>query len=133
MTRSTLTPPAGRYGPPTGSRTSRRVWIVVGVVVALGLLAFVTRGVLANPVHWQDYGYKVVDDGHIRVTFEVTKPKGATATCTVQALSASFGQVGVQTVTVPPGPEPTVRMTVEVRTAEPAVSGTVQSCTRTNG
>jgi hypothetical protein len=132
VSQPTLTPPAGRYGPAARSHTARRVWIVVGVVVVLGILAFVTRGLLANPVHWQDYGYKVVDDGHIRVTFDVTKPKGATATCTVQALSGSFGQVGVQTVTVPPGSESTVRMTVEIRTAEPAVTGTVQSCARTD-
>jgi hypothetical protein len=130
VTQPTLTPPAGRYGPAAPSRTARRVWIVVGAVVVLGLLAFVTRGLLANPVHWQDYGYKVVDGGHIRVTFDVTKPKDEAATCTVQALNDSFGQVGVQTVTVPPGKDSTVRMTVEIATAEPAVTGTVQSCAR---
>ena len=133
MTPPALSPPAGRYGAAAPSRTVRRIWIVVGVVVVLAVLAFVTRGLLSNPVHWQDYGYKVVDAGHIRVTFDVTRPKGATATCTVEALSESFGQVGVQTVTVPPGQESTVRMTVEIRTAEPAVTGTVRSCSRTSG
>jgi hypothetical protein len=129
----TPTPPAGRYGPAAPSRTARRAWIATGVVVAVGLLALVTHGLLANPVSWDDYGYKIVDDGHIRVTFDVTRPKGMTATCTVQALSESFGQVGVQTVTVPPGKDSTVRLTVDVQTAEPAVSGTVQGCERAGG
>jgi hypothetical protein len=133
VTQPTPTPPAGRYGPAAPSRTARRAWIAVGAVVVVGVLALVTHGLLANPVSWNDYGYKVVDAGHIRITFDVTKPKGATATCTVQALSDSFGQVGVQTVTIPPGADSTVRMTVEVATAEPAVTGTVQTCSRTDG
>jgi len=126
------TPPAGRYEPvPDARRTMRRrVWIAVGVVVALGLLAFVTRGVLANPVHWQDYGYKVVDDAHVTVTFDVTKPRASTVRCTAQALSESFGQVGVRTVTVGPAQTSTVRVTVDVQTAETAVSGTVKTCVK---
>ena len=126
------TPPAGRYEPVPDGRGARRrrAWVVVGVVLALGLLAFVTRGVLANPVHWQDYGFKVVDDGHVTVTFDVTKPRSATARCTVQALSESFAQVGVRTVTVGPAQTSTTRVTVDVQTAETAVSGTVKSCTK---
>lgn len=135
MTQPTLRPPAGRYGPEPDarSRVRRRVWIAVGVLVAVGLLAFVTRGLLANPVHWSDYGYKVVDDGHVQVTFDVTKPRGTAATCTVQALSQSFAQVGVQSVTVPAGGESTVRLTVDVATAERAVTGNVATCARADG
>ncbi len=62
------------------------------------------------------------------MTFEVTKPKEATVTCTVTALSESYAEVGVRTVEVGPADAATRRVTVTVQTTELAVTGVVDSC-----
>ena len=62
------------------------------------------------------------------MTFEVTKPRESTVTCTVTALSESYAQVGVRTVEVGPSDAATRRVTVTVQTTELAVTGTVESC-----
>jgi hypothetical protein len=128
-----LRPPAGRYGPEPTARTRR--WRVVGLVAlvaaVIGALAWVGGGVLRDPVQWRDVGYDVVDDTSIEVTFDVTKDPAASATCRVEALSKSYAQVGVADVAVGPSSsaQRTQRVTVDVPTAERAVTGVVKECT----
>ena len=123
-------PPAGRYGPEPTTRL--RVWCIAGLVAlvlaAAAVLTWVAIGQFGSKVSWQDAGYHVTDATSIQVTFQVTKPAGATVTCQVEALSQSFAQVGIQAVTVGPGTTSTETVSVTVPTSERAVTGTVDSC-----
>ena len=123
-------PPAGRYGPePTEStRRLQRLGLAVLVVAAMVLLAWVGSGVLRDPVIWKDIGYRVDGPSSTEITFEVTTPVGESATCRVQALSASYAQVGVLDVPVPATDHRTRRVTVTIPTVETAVTAVVQGC-----
>ncbi|AEE47068.1 DUF4307 domain-containing protein [Cellulomonas fimi] len=124
-------PPAGRYGPEPTSRsvTLRRAGLVALGVLAAVVLAWVTIGVLREPVQWKDVGFRVDGPTSTQVTFEVTKDPALAVTCQVQALSESYAQVGVRSVDVGPAEVRTQRVTVPVRTSELAVSGVVVGCT----
>lgn len=130
MSTPLTTPPAGRYGPAPTVRTLwwRRAGLVVLVLAALGVLAWVGLFMLRDPVQWRDVGYHVNGATSIDVTFDVTKSPSASATCHVHALSQTFAEVGVQDVPVGPGTTSTQRLTVTLPTSERAVTGTVVSC-----
>lgn len=131
MTESPTTrPPAGRYGPEPTARSARRarLGLVVAGVLGVALVVWVGLNLAGQPVSWKDVGFHVEDSRAIEVTFEVTKPRESTVTCTVTALSESYGQVGVRSVEVGPADEATRRVTVTVQTTELAVSGTVEPC-----
>ncbi|MBO0922253.1 DUF4307 domain-containing protein [Cellulomonas sp. zg-ZUI222] len=123
-------PPVGRYGPePTdATRRLQRVALAALVVGAMLLLGWIGSGVLRDPVQWQDVGYRVDGPGSTEITFDVTTAVGTGATCRVQALAASYAQVGVLDVDVPPAETRTRRVTVTVPTVELAVTGVVQGC-----
>ncbi|MBO0901628.1 DUF4307 domain-containing protein [Cellulomonas sp. zg-ZUI22] len=123
-------PPVGRYGPePTdATRRLQRVVLAALVVGAMLLLGWIGSGVLRDPVQWQDVGYRVDGPGSTEITFDVTTAVGTGATCRVQALAASYAQVGVLDVDVPPAETRTRRVTVTVPTVELAVTGVVQGC-----
>jgi hypothetical protein len=96
--------------------------VAVAVAVWLGL------GTAATPVTWQQVGF-TVGDGAVEVVADITRPDPSVAvTCRVEALSRSHAQVGVVEVDVPAGADRTVRLTATVRTAEPAVTGVVETC-----
>ena len=130
MSSAPARPPAGRYGPEPTSRTrlAARLGLAALVLAALAVLTWVGIGTLRDPVQWRDVGYHVRGATSIDVTFDVTKDPAATATCRVEALSASYVQVGVTDVEVAPGTTSTQRVTVTIPTAETAVTGTVRSC-----
>ncbi|UZN04347.1 DUF4307 domain-containing protein [Cellulomonas sp. S1-8] len=123
-------PPAGRYGPePTaGTRRLQRLGLASLVVVAMLVLGWIGSGVLRDPVQWQDVGYRVDGPSSTEVTFDVTSAVGTAVTCRVQALSASYAQVGVRDVPVPAAQTRTRRVTVTVPTVELAVTGVVDDC-----
>ncbi len=124
-------PPAGRYGPePTdGTRRLQRLGLAALVVAVMLVLGWTGSGVLRDPVQWQDVGYRVDGPGATQVTFDVTSDVGTSASCRVQALSASYAQVGVLDVPVPAADHRTRRVTVTIPTVELAVTATVQGCT----
>ncbi|MEZ0447956.1 DUF4307 domain-containing protein [Cellulomonas sp. ICMP 17802] len=123
-------PPAGRYGPEPTERSARRgrLGLVVAAVVGVAVVIWIGLNMAGQPVSWKDVGFAVDGSRSIDVTFEVTKPKEATVTCTVTALSESYGEVGVRTVDVGPADTATRRVTATVQTTELAVSGTVERC-----
>lgn len=130
--------PAGRYGTaPTRPSPRRRARQVAALVVAVLVLAvfavWMARGVLGDPVQWKTVGFHVADETSTDVTFDVTKDPRATVTCRVQALSESYGEVGVRSVEVGPAEERTQRVTATVRTTGLAVSATVLGCEPTEG
>jgi hypothetical protein len=124
------TPPAGRYGPAPTVRVVawRRAALVVLVLAALGVLAWIGIHTLRDPVQWRDVGYHVNGATSVDVTFDVTKSPSASATCHIHALSQTFAEVGVQDVPVGPGTTSTQRLTVTLPTSELAVTGTVVAC-----
>jgi hypothetical protein len=124
-------PPAGRYGPEPTARSARRgrLGLVLAGVLGVALVVWVGLNLAGQPVSWKDVGFHVEGPRAIEVTFEVTKPKESTVTCTVSALSESYAQVGVRTVEVGPADSATRRVTATVQTTELAVTGTVEPCT----
>ena len=131
MTESSTTrPPAGRYGPEPTARSARRgrIFLVVAAVVGVAVVVWIGLGMAGKPVSYKDVGFKVDGSQSVDVTFEVTKPKESTVTCTLTALSESYAEVGVRTVTVGPADEASQRVTATVQTTELAVSGTVDRC-----
>lgn len=121
------TPPPGRYG---GARRQldRRTWVAVVVVAAVLVAAWSAWAALRDDVQWKDVGFHVDGTTAVDVTFDVTKPREATVTCTVQALAESYAQVGVRTVEVGPADTATQRLRVRVATTQQAVTGVVESC-----
>ena len=123
-------PPAGRYGPEPTARSARRgrIGIVVAAVVGIAVVVWIGLAMAGQPVSYKDVGYHVDGSRSVDVTFEVTKPKESTVSCTVTALSESYAEVGVRTVEVGPADSATRRVTVPVQTTELAVTGIVESC-----
>jgi flagellar basal body-associated protein FliL len=118
-----------RYGRGRPGR-GKIVAVVVAVLVlaaAVGWFAYASIAGAASATG-TDVGFHVVDDGTIQVTFDVTKPKKSSATCTVQALDPSFATVGTLQVTIGPAGTGTVRRTVTLRTTNRATAGEVTTC-----
>ena len=121
--------PQDRYGAPR-KRLPRRVQLSLAVGAIVLAVAFAAWLAYANqePVAWSDRAYTVVDDSTTTVTFEVTMDPGTTAVCTVRALNAGFGEVGLVDVVVGPSTQHTVRAVATIPTSEKAVTGTVKAC-----
>jgi hypothetical protein len=125
--------PVDRYGRAT-SPVRRRLGIVVLVAVvaaAVGWFGWAAYSGRQSAVG-TDVGFAVVDDGTVRVTFDVTKPKDASASCTVEALDSGFAVVGTVRVPVGPAEHDVVRTTATVRTTNRATAGRVTGCSITH-
>lgn len=121
-----------RYG--RGRDTTRRtrtIAIVAGAVGLVVVIAWVVWGGLLGPdasLESRDIGYEIVDDGLVRVKFEVTADAGSDVGCAVQALNESFTVVGWKVVALPASNQRTRSFTEDVRTTELAVSGLIYRC-----
>ena len=127
---ATPRPPEGRYGAPPSARRrtlARAGTAALGAVAVAGAV-WVGVGAGSPAVRWEDVGYVVRGPDRVDVTFRVVKDPGATATCTVTALSQSYAEVGVVTTTVGPADGRVVEQTVPVATQELAVTGVVDRC-----
>jgi len=121
--------PQDRYGAPRKRLPRRlRIGLAVGAIVVAVMLAAWLAFANREPVAWSDQAYKVVDDTTTTVVFEVTMAPGTTAVCTVRALNARFGEVGLVDVAVGPSRQRAVRATATIPTSEKAVTGTVKAC-----
>lgn len=131
--RTPGTPPSGRYGEPGPARrrtAHRRLVAAVAVLLAAGVAYAVWFGVEArDQATFRSQGYEVVDDTRVEVTFSVTKPKGGTADCQVEALSSGSAQVGLITVPVGPSDETAVTVRAVLVTSERATTGQPVACT----
>ena len=118
-----------RYGR-AGSRTRRTVVIAAVAVLVAGALAWFAWAAWSgrSSATGSDVGFVVVDDGTVRVTYDVTKPKDRTATCTIEALDSGFAVVGTVQVQVDRSSRDVVRQTSTVRTTNRATTGRVVAC-----
>ena len=129
------TPPAGRYGrsparTPGSAPTTRAkvgLWALgvaaVAVAVWLGLVA------ARSPVTWDDVGFTVQGADGVEVVFDVNRADPSVPVqCRLQALNQQFAQVGVLVVDIAPSTDAQQRFRSTVATAEPAVTGVVESC-----
>lgn len=104
---------------------------MIGGVLAVFTLVFgswVAVNQLRPGVSTQEVGFVVHDEQTIDVIFDITMPVGAQAHCTIEALDARFGQVGLLDTDIGPMPDQVNRITIEVTTSAPAVTGVVRSC-----
>jgi hypothetical protein len=60
--------------------------------------------------------------------FEITKPRTATAICTLESLNEQFGQVGFKEIEIGTQPTDTVRLSVSINTTELATTALVDEC-----
>jgi hypothetical protein len=120
---------ADRYGRPS-SWGRRAVLVGALVVVVVGALVWFAWAAWSGRASatGTDVGFVVVDNGSVRVTYDVTKPKDRTATCTIEALDSGFSVVGTVRVQVRRSTHDVVRQTSTVRTTNRATTGRVVSC-----
>ncbi|MDI1460445.1 DUF4307 domain-containing protein [Catellatospora sp. KI3] len=125
--------PAGRYGRRRERRSMPRTAVVA--------LAAVTA-VAMSAVGWQlfraygdgDYSASVtrftdMADDQVVITILVRMPADGTATCTLRARNAAGVQVGIEDVTVSPGPDPArTQVTHRLVTSGRPVTGEVKGC-----
>lgn len=126
---------AQRYGTTTSPR-ARWAWrLGIGVAAAVGLAVAIWVALVfaIQDVRWDTIGYKVHDASSTDVTFDIIMDPGTVATCRVQALSASYAQVGVADVVVGPSEYRVTRYVESIPTAEEAVTALVDTCTVPDG
>ncbi|WP_156251764.1 DUF4307 domain-containing protein [Pseudactinotalea terrae] len=121
--------PAGRYGekPARPGGSLRVAAVVVGLVAAVGL-GWVAWGMMQPSAEGEVGLFTAVDDGHVELVLEVTRPVGATAVCTIEALGGGFGQVGIVDVEVEPADSQVSRVALTMATTERASIAMVRSC-----
>jgi hypothetical protein len=126
-----------RYGRTPGRR---RRGVVIAILVAVAVLGAAIAWVFwvglltpASTIDNQDVGYHRVDDTTLQITEQLSTDPGTALTCTFEGLNTRFAIVGWKVVDIPPSTERLRHVTVEIRTSERAVTGTVGSCWRTKG
>ncbi|MGO4583082.1 DUF4307 domain-containing protein [Arthrobacter sp. 2RAF6] len=128
---------ANRYGSQKrafGGKTKRIIVIAV-LLVAIGLLFWVTTSSSQSSVSFKDIGYSTTDATQLSVDFQVTKNPDATAKCAVKAMDSKFAVVGWKVVEIGPnapkagadGGQTTAQRTT-LRTESEAVSAVVDNC-----
>jgi Domain of unknown function (DUF4307) len=118
-----------RYGATRrGPRRAVLRWLAAGAlavaVVVAGLLWAASRPDAEATVTAIRFGAA----DHVDVTFEVRKPRDATAVCVVRARDASGAQTGYEQVRVGPARGSVVTVTHRLATKARAVTGEVPGC-----
>ena len=118
-----------RYGvPDPRARRRRRMLLLVAGLIAV--LAFVVLAVVSTdePIRTDEASFRLVDDTAVEVDYIVHMDPGTRAECTVLALNARFGQVGVAHQEIGPMEHRSTGVTTRVVTTEPATGARIASC-----
>lgn len=108
-----------------------RRWWVIGVLGIGAMIALVTWfGLSASVgrVTYQTSSYAVRDNTAVEVAYGVQRPANTAVDCTIKAMDARYGAVGLLDVHIPAGPETNVVRADTVRTVALAVTGVVDTC-----
>jgi len=128
--------PTGRYGrrrDPAWQRRRRWLALALGALVVLagvGIAVKLYRQYTLAPYQVRIISVTGLTDTSVTVTFEVTKPAGQGASCTILGHTRDGLEVGHAEITVPPGnpDETTVKVTYTLTTSKRAVTGEVPGC-----
>jgi hypothetical protein len=95
----TPTVPEGRYGGGTDAdaradRTLRRIAIVLGALLAIGIGYFAWHSLTAGKISAQVVAFKAVSDQSLEIHLEVHKGANTVAVCTVRSQDADHNEVG---------------------------------------
>jgi hypothetical protein len=123
---------ASRYGR-TRSRSRRNRWLFltaaaafVAVFVAWVLWAGLDQD--TSSLEATDTGYTIVDQHHVRLTFEINVAPGTPVTCALEALDEQFAVIGWKVVSYPGTGQRLTTHTETVRTTERANTGLIYRC-----
>jgi Domain of unknown function (DUF4307) len=112
-------------------RSPRWLPVLLFAVVLLAGLAVALVGYRnfgPRPIESEQTGFRVLDDGSVRVTFQVVRDEPQRpAVCIVRARSADGDETGRKEVLVEPGPRSVAAETV-LRTSRRPVTGEVFGC-----
>jgi hypothetical protein len=104
------------------------VLLAVVVLTTLGLAIVGFRNLGSPPIEGRQTAYQVIDDGSVRITFQVVREQPhRPAVCIVRARSRDGDETGRKEVLVPPG-EGSVLATTLLRTSRRPVTGEVFGC-----
>jgi hypothetical protein len=119
---------ASRYG--HKPKRSKRYWLWISVVgiVLMAFGALIATIANFNPVQSKDIGFAVKDATQVVLDFEISKPKDATAICSLESLNEQFSQVGYKEIEIGPQDTDTVRFSISINTTELATTALVDEC-----
>ncbi|GAB3803475.1 hypothetical protein GCM10028798_22430 [Humibacter antri] len=122
-----------RYGRTTRTRRRDR-WL-------LALLGVVVVVLVACWAVWAGFGWvsgsgitvgtgatQVLDGQHVKVSYTVSAEAGASVACAIEAQDIDFTVTGWKVVQLPRSSQTTRSFTTTLRTMQPSVSGSVDSC-----
>ncbi|GAB3390434.1 hypothetical protein GCM10027568_14390 [Humibacter soli] len=122
-----------RYGR-TPARKRRDRWLLIGlgvfivVVMACWTLWAGLDQVSGTGINADSGADQVVDAQHVKVSFTVSADAGASVACAVEAQNVEFAVTGWKVIQLPKSSKTTRSFTATVRTTEPSVSGSLDSC-----
>jgi hypothetical protein len=119
---------ASRYG--QKPKRSRKYWLWISVIgiALMALGALVAAMANFNPVQSKDIGFSVKNATQVVLDIEISKPKAATAICSLESLNEQFAQVGYKEIEIGPQETDTVRLSVSINTTELATTALVDEC-----
>ncbi|MGN6198471.1 DUF4307 domain-containing protein [Humibacter sp.] len=122
-----------RYG--RTARTRRRDrWLLVAlgvfivVVVACWTVWAGLDQVRGSGITVDTGANQVLDNQHVKVSYTVSVDAGASVACAIEAQDVDFTVTGWKIVQLPRSSQTTRSFTTTVRTMQPSVSGSVDSC-----
>ena len=122
-----------RYGRTAATkRRDRWLLIVLGALIVVVMVCWTLWAgldqVRGSSVNVDTGGYAIADSQHVTVTFTVSADAGASVACAIEAQDVEFAITGWRVVQLPISSKTTRSFTETVRTAQPSVSGSVDSC-----
>ena len=119
---------ASRYG--HKPKRSRSYWVRISAfgIALMALGALVATMANFNPIQTKDIGFWVKDATQVVLDFEISKPKDATAICSLESLNEQFSQVGYKEIEIGPQENDTVRFSISINTTELATTALVDEC-----
>lgn len=122
-----------RYGRTASTkRRDRMLLIALGAVIVVVMVCWTLWAgldqVRGSSVNVDTGANSVVDSQHVQVTFTVSAEAGASVACAIEAQDVEFTVTGWKIVQLPISQKTTRSFTETVRTSQPSVSGSVDSC-----